>query len=101
MDGVFKTNLQAPPPHLARLDPNNILQQPNPDNKYTSSVADFTFFDIDPGVFSAELVNEKLYVKANVHGDSEAEYMGGNVTLGSYTGTQAAITHMYDRIERA
>lgn len=94
--------LPTPPSYVTRPDPNKILEQPvDTDEKIVPDVRDFSFHDIDPGIFNTELINEKLYVKGDINGEKTPEYQGGNVTLGSYSGTQAAITQIYDRIERA
>lgn len=52
--------------------------------KRNLSIGEEKFLDIDPGVFDNEMV----------------KLADGDVTKGTYTGTQAALTHAYARIER-
>lgn len=96
------SSLPVPPPHAPSPDPKKILEQPSEDSlsNIPSSIRDETFSDIDPGVFNEELLNLKIYTKYNYADPSKAEYAGGNIVHGTYTGTQAALTHLYDRIER-
>ncbi|KAJ2893211.1 hypothetical protein MKZ38_008917 [Zalerion maritima] len=94
--------LPAPPPSAPKPDPEKILEQPATDDRFAPNVADVTFSDIDPGVFNAEFVSEGLFVKPDPNNPGkEPSYQGGNVTQGTYSGTQAALTHLYDRIEKA
>ncbi|KAK0612228.1 lipoxygenase [Immersiella caudata] len=91
--------LPAPPPYVeAAPTPSAILEQPSIDEKKAKlerDIADEPFVDIDPGVFDNELLRQKLYTTA---GDSDE--MEGDIKVGTYAGTQAAITHLYHRIER-
>ena len=91
--------LPAPPPYVeVAPPPSAILEQPSIDEKKAKlerDIGDEPFVDIDPGVFDNELLRQKLYTKA---GDSDE--MDGDIKEGSYAGTQAAVTHLYRRIER-
>jgi len=96
------SSLPVPPPHAPSPDPKKILEQPSEDSlsNIPASIRDETFSDIDPGVFNEELLKLGIYTKYNHANPSKAEYAGGNIVTGTYTGTQAALTHLYDRIER-
>ncbi|GKU07827.1 lipoxygenase [Fusarium langsethiae] len=70
--------------------PGAILKQPSLDDKRKATsigIKDVLFSDIDPGVFDSELAKPDLG--------------NGNITTGTYSGTQAALTHAYRRIERS
>jgi len=91
-------DLPAPPPYVeGPAAPSAILEQPSIEDKQAKlerDISDETFVDIDPGVFDNELLRQKLYTE----GDSDE--MEGDIKVGTYAGTQAAITHLYRRIER-
>ncbi|KAK4163830.1 putative lipoxygenase [Cladorrhinum sp. PSN259] len=84
-----------PVPHPSVVEavakPEEILAQPDVDEKNEKNkigVADEPLHDIDPGVFDNELIKLR-------------HMNGGGVTKGTYTGTQAAVTHAFSRIERS
>jgi len=92
---VLPSYIEPPPP------PYTILEQPSVEEKEAKlerSIEDETFSDIDPGVFDNELIRQKLYAAdPSAVDDDDIE---GNITKGTYSGTQAALTHVYHRIER-
>lgn len=65
-------------------------------------VANEPFQDIDPGVFDNELINAGIYFAVDPENpEKDPEYANGDIIKGTYTGTQAALTHAYSRIERS
>jgi len=97
---VLPSYVDGPPPPYA------ILEQPSIEEKATKlerSIDDETFADIDPSVFDNELIRQKLYAAdPSVPQDATAvdDDIEDNITKGTYTGTQAALTHVYRQIER-
>lgn len=93
-----------PPNAPAIPEPDEILKHPSLDarrRELETDIKDVPFVDIDPGVFDTELVKLKLYAKPNPeHLEKPPVLGGGNITKGTYSGTQAALTHAYSRIER-
>lgn len=90
MSTIIDAPLPIPPPSVveAVAKPEDILAQPDIDEKNEKrnlSIGEEKFLDIDPGVFDNEMV----------------KLADGDVTKGTYTGTQAALTHAYARIERS
>ncbi|KAF4991493.1 hypothetical protein FGRMN_7804 [Fusarium graminum] len=84
--------------------PNDILEQPSIDNKRreaTIPIQDVPFVDIDPGVFNSEIVKLRIYAKPKSDLTKKPELGQGNIETGTYIGTQAALTHVYGRIERS
>ncbi|KAF5658675.1 lipoxygenase 1 [Fusarium heterosporum] len=84
--------------------PDVILKQPSlTDKKREASVAirDVPFADIDPGVFNSELVKLKIYARPKPDLSAKPELGNGDIKIGTYSGTQAALTHAYGRIERS
>ncbi|KAF5123430.1 putative linoleate 9S-lipoxygenase 3 [Metarhizium anisopliae] len=94
-----------PPNAPAIPEPDEILKHPSLDarrRELETDIKDVPFVDIDPGVFDTELVKLKLYAKPNPeHLEKPPVLGGGNITKGTYAGTQAALTHAYSRIERS
>jgi hypothetical protein len=83
--------------------PGAILKQPSLDDKKKEAsigIRDLPFADIDPGVFNSELVKLKIYAKPKPNLSAKPDLGNGNITTGTYSGTQAALTHAYSRIER-
>ncbi|KID81294.1 lipoxygenase [Metarhizium guizhouense ARSEF 977] len=65
-------------------------------------IQDVPFVDVDPGVFNRELLRLGLYAQPNqLRLEQPPVLGGGNITEGTYSGTQAALTHAYNRIERS
>ena len=54
----------------------------------------------DDGVFSNELLDLKLYSVLDPKNPSKTVDAGGNITSGTYGGTQVALTQLYSRIEQ-
>ncbi|KAH6892615.1 lipoxygenase [Thelonectria olida] len=98
--------LPTRPPNAPPIPkPEDILKQPSLDarrRELAIGIKDVPFSDIDPGVFNGELVKLGLYVKPNAkHLEQAPTPAKGNITEGTYSGTQAALTHAYSRIERS
>lgn len=97
--------LPAPLPTSTPVpEPKDILKHPSIDErkaKLSAGIKDQTFLDIDPGVFDSELLKLRIYSKLDPkHPEKPPIYQHGNIVTGSYSGTQAAVTHLYNRIER-
>jgi hypothetical protein len=95
-----------PGAHQAKPDSDEdvILKHPSLEEvkeKLKAGIENETFLDLDPGVFDGELVKLGIYSKVDQDNPSkEATYQNGNIKTGTYEGTQAAVTHLYRRIER-
>ncbi|KAI0134249.1 lipoxygenase [Xylariales sp. AK1849] len=88
-------SLPLPGAHLAVSDPKDILKQPEEDRfEQVVPIKDAPLQDFDPGVFNEELLNLKIFPDGD-------EYAGGDIKKGTYAGTQAALTHIYSRIEQS
>ncbi|KAK2669135.1 hypothetical protein RAB80_014661 [Fusarium oxysporum f. sp. vasinfectum] len=103
---ILNADLPVRPPNAPPVPkPDEILKHPSLDarkNELQINIKDVPFVDIDPGVFNRELVKLKLYVKPNPRQLEQPPALGGgNITEGTYSGTQAALTHAYSRIERS
>ncbi|CAM1502374.1 Fc.00g043580.m01.CDS01 [Cosmosporella sp. VM-42] len=103
---ILDPSLPVPPPNAPSVPkPSDILKQPSlADRKQALKVGinDVPFSDIDPGVFNGELVKLKIYAKPDTkHLEKKPKFGGGNIEEGTYSGTQAAVTHAYSRIERS
>ncbi|KAK7425890.1 hypothetical protein QQZ08_007604 [Neonectria magnoliae] len=103
---ILHPSLPVPPPSVPdALKPDDILKHPSvADRKKELDVGirDMPFVDIDPGVFNGELVKLKIYAKPNPDNlEKRPQLGGGNIEEGTYSGTQAALTHAYSRIERS
>ncbi|KAI5460561.1 lipoxygenase [Mariannaea sp. PMI_226] len=94
-----------PPNAPAAPTPEEILKNPTAEASQSepgTTIKDVSFVDIDPGVFNGELVKLGLYVMPNLkHLERDPTTGNGNITKGTYAGTQAALTHAYSRIERS
>lgn len=83
--------------------PGVILKHPSLDEKKKEAgigIRDVPFVDIDPGVFNSELVNLKIYAKPHRNLSTKPDLGNGDIKTGTYSGTQAALTHAFGRIER-
>ncbi|RKK66013.1 hypothetical protein BFJ69_g15784 [Fusarium oxysporum] len=103
---ILNAHLPVRPPNAPPVPKSDeILNHPSLDareNDLQINIKDVPFVDIDPGVFNRELVKLKLYVKPNPRDLEQPPALGGgNITEGTYSGTQAALTHAYSRIERS
>ncbi|KAH6884010.1 lipoxygenase [Thelonectria olida] len=103
---ILNADLPVRPPNAPPVPtPDEILKHPSLDAREKElqiGIKDVPFADIDPGVFNRELVKLKLYAKPNPkHLEQPPALGGGNITEGTYSGTQAALTHAYSRIEQS
>ncbi|KAI1332662.1 lipoxygenase [Xylariaceae sp. FL0255] len=103
-----------PGPGFARTRPehNDLLTHPDR-SKFFNSIeenpAKLPLQRFDPGVFNQELFDEKLYSvfpKKATYGMigtvlPRSVWAGGQVKAGTYQGTQAAISEIYERMESA
>lgn len=67
------------------------------------SITEFPLQHWDKGVFSLELLDQDITPVTVTHGKEgrKLQFPKGQVTRGTYVGTQMAITEMYNRIEAA
>lgn len=67
------------------------------------SITDFPLQHWDKGVFSLELLDQAITPVTVTYGEGgrKLHFPKGQVTRGTYVGTQMAITEMYNRIEAA
>ncbi|KAI1110098.1 hypothetical protein F5Y14DRAFT_466120 [Nemania sp. NC0429] len=95
--------------HLHILNLKSILKLPGR-TQFLSSIIfnpdDAPIEHIDPGVFNVVLLKERLYLRPLAIGEgvsfvTERNWAGGQVRVGTYEGTQAAVTHVYARLEGA
>lgn len=98
-------SLPKPPAYVPAADPKAILQHPEETEFFRKvvPVGEAPLQDFDPGVLTSELLNLNIYEKvdnAASHGPKNSKYAGGNITEGTYAGTQAALTQIYGRIEQ-
>lgn len=101
---ILNADLPVRPPNAPPVPkPDEILKHPSLDARKKElqiGIKDVPFADIDPGVFNRQLVKLKLYAKPNPkHLEQPLVLGGGNITEGTYCGTQAVLTHAYSRIE--
>ena len=87
---------------IARPDQSTILKH-IPEKEFLAQVApkDVSHAPLpsfDPGVFDNELIKLKLF--ATVDDDGVVNEPEGNVTKGTYVGTQVALTQAYQKIEQ-
>jgi hypothetical protein len=99
-------NLPRPPPKLAARHPtqHSILRH-LPEQAYfeqtaPEGVGDIPLPSFDPGVFDNEMHRLKLYPTLDPEDPSLVREPEGNITQGSYIGTQIALTQAYSRIEQ-
>lgn len=94
------SHLPKPPKYITPSTIQSILEHPDDDAilKKLVDAADAPLEDFDPGVLTQELLNLGIYQKTDA--DGRPQHAGGNITEGTYAGTQAAITQLYARIER-
>ncbi|KAI0115535.1 lipoxygenase [Nemania sp. FL0031] len=106
---VLDPELPIPLPHLAASSFNPKLKLPSRTQYFSSIIANpdnAPVQNIDPGVFNVELLNEGLCLRPlrlsrEAPFSTDPDWAGGNVKVGTYEGTQAAITHVYERLEGA
>ncbi|KAJ6442468.1 cutinase [Purpureocillium lavendulum] len=102
----LNVNLPLRPPNAPPVpEPDDILKHPSLDARkqdLSVNIKDVPLADMDPGVFNSEAVKLKLYAKPNqTNLEQPPSLANGNITKGTYSGTQAALTHSYNRIERS
>lgn len=96
--------LPTPPPYTPRVDPGAILQhEPEEEflNKLPTKIKDAPLPSYDPGVLSNELIQLKLYRTIDPDNPKKTYDAGGNITKGTYSGTQVALTQIYSHIEQS
>ena len=95
--------LPVPPPHLPGVDVKAIFEHDD-EEKFLSAlpdkIKDALLPSFDPGVFNNELLNLNIYRKLDPKDPTKSEDAGGNITKGTYAGTQVAVTELYSRIEQ-
>lgn len=95
--------LPAPPPSTPRVNVKAILEHDD-EEKFLSAlpgaIKDALLPSFDPGVFNNELLNLNIYRKLDPTDPAKSEDAGGNITRGTYAGTQVALTEVYSRIEQ-
>ena len=79
--------------------------KPTPRQSLPSNIAEAPLKSWDKAVFASELVNLNIVpplnpVKVDQKKADESNVGDGQVQEGTYSGTQLALTEMYDRIER-
>ncbi|TDZ62083.1 putative linoleate 9S-lipoxygenase 3 [Colletotrichum trifolii] len=83
----------------------DLLKQPSLEArkaKLKERISELSLLDFDPGVFDNELLRQNIIVKPDQENLEKRTRRGkGNITEGTYDGTQAAITHTYKKIERS
>ena len=87
------------PPHanevLKHPDEKDFLSRMSPQN-----IQDLPLTSFDSGVFNNELLALELYSTVDPHDPTKAVGPKGNIVQGTYTGTQVALTQLYQRIEQ-
>jgi hypothetical protein len=96
--------LPAPPPYKHVIDVKAIFRHENEEDFLSAlptSIKDQALPSYDPGVLNNELLNLKIFHKIDPKDPSKSHHAGGNITKGTYAGTQVAITQLYERIEQS
>lgn len=97
-------DLPTPPPYTPRADVNAIFDHEK-EEKFLSTlptkIEDASLPSYDPGVLNNELLNLSIYQKLDPDDPTKTEDAGGNITKGTYAGTQVALTQLYSRIEQS
>jgi hypothetical protein len=95
--------LPVRPPQAGEVNVKAILQHDN-EKEFLSTlprrINDAPLPSFDPGVFNNELLNLNIYHKVDPKDPTKAQDAGGNITKGTYAGTQVALTELYSRIEQ-
>lgn len=95
--------LPAPPPCTPRVDAESILQHDNEKeflNSLPTRIEDAQLPSFDPGVLNNELLDLHIYRNLDPNDPTKSSDAGGNITKGTYAGTQVALTQLYSRIEQ-
>ncbi|KAF6827115.1 lipoxygenase 1 [Colletotrichum plurivorum] len=83
----------------------DIFKQPNLEKrkeKLRQRISELSLLDFDPGVFDNELLKQGICARLDQDDFGKSARPGkGRITEGTYEGTQAAITHAYQKIERS
>lgn len=103
--GELESRLPKPSPEQCLLDVGRLLRHPDEKDvlKGIVPIRHAPLHDFDAGVLSEELLNLKIFDIVDHSapaGPNNTKYAGGNIKEGTYAGTQAALTHIYSRIER-
>lgn len=96
--------LPAPPPYTPRVDVKAIFQHDDEEtflSKLPDRIQDAPLPSFDPGVLNNELLNLSIYQKVDPNDPTKTKDAGGNITKGTYAGTQVALTQLYSRIEQS
>jgi hypothetical protein len=95
--------LPAPPLDKRVIDIKAIFRHENEKDFLSAlptSIKDQPLPSYDPGVLNNELLNLKIFHKIDPKNLLKSRHAGGNITKGTYAGTQVAITQLYERIEQ-
>jgi hypothetical protein len=95
--------LPAPPPYTPSVDVKTIFKHDNEKeflSTLPSRIEDASLPSFDPGVLNNELLNLSIYQNIDPKDPTKASDAGGNITKGTYAGTQVALTQLYSRIEQ-
>lgn len=96
-------DLPAPPPYTPHVDVKAIFKHDDEEeflSSLPSNIADAPLPSFDPGVLNNELLNLSIYQKLDPDDPRKTQDAGGNITKGTYSGTQVALTQLYSRIEQ-
>lgn len=95
--------LPNPPSYVASAGQDSVLDH-EPEEEFLGKlplkIGDATLPSYDCGVFNNELVDLKLYSKIDPNDPTSTVDAGGNITEGTYAGTQVALTQVYSQIEQ-
>ncbi|KAJ0274969.1 hypothetical protein COL940_009022 [Colletotrichum noveboracense] len=90
--------------HVPFMNLEDVLRQPSLEErrkKLQARIEELALTDFDPGVFDVELLSQQIV--ARVDQDTPANRLAiakGNIIIGTYDGTQAALTQAYKMIEK-
>jgi hypothetical protein len=95
------TPLPVPPPYTLPVDVKAILEHKDEDEFLTTlpAIQDASLPSYDPGVLDNELLKLAIFQRLDPKDPTKTEDAGGNITKGTYAGTQVALTQLYSRIE--
>ena len=91
------------PPNAPCVNPDSILEHESEEeflSKLPTSVHQAPLPSYDLGVLGNELVDLKLYCRVDPDDPTKTVDAGGNITQGTYAGTQVALTQVYAQIEQ-
>ncbi|KAL0933751.1 lipoxygenase 1 [Colletotrichum truncatum] len=83
----------------------DIFKQPSLEERkkrLRARITELSLVDFDPGVFDNELLRQGIVTRLDQQNlEKKARRGKGNISSGTYDGTQAAVTHAYKKIERS